>query len=371
MIKIDKEKALRLFTILDKLWQKKEGICEGVVLPQNLQSNPSDPKECALWLFYCSLPMRGGLVSEDPFKWMYVLKELFPEMFIPEIVCREWTPEKIVNAFQVATKKILNGNGVGISGSGAMGYKADEYAGAWFGNSVVLHKYWGGDVRNVFWGVLDFEEAFRRVDYRHNEAGFKGMRRKIFSLLAIFLQEKGIIPVFPTPIPIDFHAMRILWGTEALILNGCAKPFMPKEKHPKSLEGRLSIRVSEKFIDQIAKWSQKFLRENNLSHLNVNPAIWVLSRSLCSEHFQTGSRKDGNEYVDAEALLRNKEWPKNYRNPCKYCDIEKLCQWIIPAAPYYRWGYLIRISERVPFPYETMHLPGLDLKFRSRRKQRR
>jgi hypothetical protein len=224
---------------------------------------------------------------------------------------------------------------------------------------VILNRWWGGDVRNVFGGVGEFEEAFRRVDYYRSKAGFKGMRRKIFSLLVIWLQEKKLIPLFPGPIPIDFHAFRILWQTEILNLHSKEKPFLPRSYHPEQLKGKTAVRVSETLMDSVAKWSQKFICENNFSHLNINPAIWVLSRSLCAGHFQASSRQNKTLFVDQEELLGNFGlWPKKYEDRCGYCPIEKWCRWIVPSGPYYGSALLVKIGERIPFP--IMRLPGVE-----------
>ena len=369
-IKFDEKVALEVFRIIADLWREKKGIFEGVILPQGRYvPKISNDKDYANWLFYAALPMRGGLISEDPFKWLLALWEKFPEMFDPKIVSEKWSPEKIGEAFKAVTPGILNGNGTGEKGAGALSYKMAEHPKAWYENSVNLHRYWGGDIRNVFWGCSDFEEAFRRIDYYRTDVGFKGMRRKIFSLFVIWLQEKNLIPIFPTPIPVDFHALRVMIATDIIRFEKVAKPFVCKNpKHPLQLEGKLSLRISERFIDAVAKWTQKFIWENGLSHLDINPAVWVLSRSLCAEHFQSGSRKGRISYIEANNLSAG-YWPKKYKNPCDYCPIESYCRWIVPSAPYYQWGLLVRLSERVAYP--VRRLPGFKGEYKPRKNSRR
>jgi len=368
-VNFDEKRAREVFQILENGWQRRNGIFNGIVLPQDRWDAPVDNREHANWLFYTALPMRGGIMSEEPFKWMWKLKQRFPELFEPAEIAGKWTLEKMKEAFIEVTAEILNGNGVGEMGAGALSWNMDEHIRSWHKNSVVLSRYWGSDIRNIFWGVTEFEEAFRRVDHYHVETGFKGMRRKIFSLLTIWLQERNLIPLFPTPIPIDFHALRILWGTEVLKLNGLAKPFNPASYQAEQLRGKTALRISEKFMDAIAKWSQKFIHKSGFSHMNINPAIWVLSRSMCSEHVQTSSKKDGSLYAKADLLKNVSAWPKKYKDPCSYCPVEKWCKWAIPAAPYYRWGMLVRAGKRVLYP--VMKLPGLGEFFNSRRNKRR
>lgn len=359
IIKFNEEIALRVFSVLNEAWQEKSGIFKDAVLPQDRwppkeELSSLSEKDLADWLFYCALPMRGGLVSEDPFKIFWKLRKKYPEMFRPEIVAEKWTTEMIKKAF----------NEIG------MNYKDKEHSESWCKNSKNLFRYWENDIRNVFWGVTRFEEAFKRIDYERNEKGFYGMRRKIFSLLTIWLQEKGLIQIFASPLPVDFHALRILWATEIIDLKNWARPFLSKERHPQQLAGKTAIRVWYSLTDQITIWSEKFLNQHKISHLTINPALWVLSRSLCAGHFQNTVREDATKYVETERLIKNPNlWPKKYKNPCAYCFIEEWCKWAIPSAPYYRWGILIRLGKRIPYPI-TKFLPGFEPPPKIRKKNR-
>lgn len=347
-------KAKEVFRILDAAWKNRSGIFKNAILPEDRWPAPEDPKEHANWLFYAALPMRGGLVSESPFKWLFKLREIFPGLFEPETVAEKWTPERIKIAFAEASKEILSGNGTGEpERAGVLAYKGEEYSRAWHENSLVLVRYWGGDLRNVFWGVTEFEEAFRRIDHKKNPAGFKGMRRKIFSLLTIWLQNRELIPIFPTPIPVDFHALRVLWATGVLEIKS---DFSPNGNHPTQLKGKQVVRIYEGFVDAVAKWSQTFIIQNEFSHRNLNPALWFLSRILCAGHIQNSS-KNGEEFVAAEDLAEDgiMRWPRAYQDPCAHCPVERFCEWAIPSMPYYRWGLLVRIGKRVDYP--VLNLP--------------
>ncbi len=401
-LKFDEERALAVFQALEKPYVDESGIYKTATLPQNRFQPEVGAREYANWLFFLSLFERGGIVSGDTMKFLWQLHQDLPELYEPQIVSTSWTPQKIEDAFKTVAPKILNGNGTGEVGAGSLSYKLSEHTAAWYRNAVTLHKHWGGDIRNVFWGVTEFEESFRRVDYHNNPAGFNGMRRKIFSLLVIWLQEKNFIPLFPGPIPVDFHAMRVLWETDILRLNGFAKPFEPKEgKHSPALAGKISMRVSEKFMDTIAKWSQKFLLKHKMSHMVINPALWLLSRDLCAEQFQnitfaqktensqvpssedtklkTGSRmrhfrkaKETMRFTEAEDLRQNHAlWSAGYKDPCGHCPIEKWCSWSIPAAPYYTWGILVRSGPRIP--YHSPLIPGMvcPSSYQSRKRSRK
>lgn len=340
IIKFNEEIALEVFTVLDGLYKKESGILNKENLPQTRwapsEVKPLSDKELTNFFFYVALTQRGGIVSDDPFRLLWELREKDPLLFNPETVAEKMTPEQI-------SKKLIEAGST---------YKALEIPRCWHKNSVNLCKWWDGDLRNVFkYGVPNFEEAFRRIDYKRSKTGFYGMRRKIFSLLVIWLQEKELIPVFPTPIPVDFHAMRILWATEIIDMKNWARPFSPKEKHPKQLAKKTAIRIWDSFPDQIAIWSQKFLEKNDISHLTINPALWILSRTLCADHLQNSTEKNGTVFTETEKLQKNHVlWPSNYQDPCHVCPIEKWCKWCIPSAPYYKWGLLVRIGKRVPCP---------------------
>jgi len=353
----DEKIGKKVFSILSEMWAQKRGIYQKAVLPQNRYPSLPDKREYANWLFYASLPMRGGIISDTPFRWIWALKQSFPELFEPEEVFVNWPPEKIAKAFKAVTPEILNGSGVG-DGGGGLGMHMTEHAKHWRNNSEMLYHHWGGDIRNVFWGVTEFEEAFRRIDYYHNKAGFRGMRRKIFSLLVAWLQEKELIRFFPAPIPVDFHAFRIFWATEVINFGGYAKPFVPKEKHPPQLANKIIVRISETHSDQTAIWTQKFMQKHGFSHLDMSPAVWILGRTLCAENFQNTSRKDGRLFFEAEDLEKNLDlWPKNYRDPCVSCPLNEMCNWAIPSSPYYRWGILVRIGKRVFYRGHSRRLP--------------
>jgi hypothetical protein len=369
-VMFNEKRAVKVFEILNDFWLNEKGMFKDVILPQDLWIPDGwerlSPQEQANFFLFAALPMRGGRVSEDPFKWLQKLWIMFPEFFDVKIIAEILTPEYMKEAIKATTNEILDGPGIGQLGGGSLSYKMEEHIPNWITNATALYRHWNGNLLNVFAGVSEFEEPFGKIDYKkykkrdpRREKCFYGVRRKIISLLTIFLQEKNLIPIFPTPIPVDFHAQRILWQTDIINPNNWVKLFTPtKEKHPKELAGKLSVHVWERFTDQIAIWSQSFLQKIGISHMVINPALWVLSRTLCAEHLQTSSRDKGQTFYTAEKLEKNPHlWSKNRKNPCEFCPIEKFCGWCIPANPYYSDGYLIRI-ERIP--HSSSRLSGID-----------
>lgn len=371
-VSFDEDLALRVFSILENDYLAKKGIFEGVVLPEFRWELPDEPERAARWLFYAAIFMRGGIISEDPIRMIDELYRISPGMFDPRQVVDNWDGDKIRAALIVAHDKVRDSRNGGAAKPKSIGYRHEEHVTSWLANSRFIADKFDGQILRMFDGVTDFEEAFAKVDRYRDGKGLRGMRRKIFSLFTIWLQERELIPVFPTPIPVDFHALRVLWTTGVIDIT-TAKPFDKGDNgrgYPPSLYGETAIRISEGIMDEIATWSQWFLAMRGLSHLAVNPAIWVLSRDLCSAHFQNSTASDGSLRIKAEELEADPStWPANYRNPCRFCPLEDYCQGTCPSGVYYRWGILAR-CRRVPYDRPQQGwLPGIgEEPFAGRRK---
>lgn len=387
-VRIIEKRAKEVFRIINDLWAQKAPIFEGVVLPQDRHVlKDCSEKDIANFLFFTAIPMRGAVNSDDPFKLMYHLFMTYPEMFSPEIAAKEWSQKDIVGAIRKVSLQLKMKNPASQENGcvleengGALGYKLEEHAKHWHENAVILSKFWGGNILNVYrYGISDYEDAFRKIDNEKTPAGFVGMRRKIFALLTIWLQEKKLIPVFPTPLPVDFHALRILWATECISLPKSDESHKETAaEHYPALIGKPVMRISETLINQITIWSQKFITAEGFSTFNINPALWVISRDLCSGQLQNQSRGGGSgtgtqrfiatKFFAKEELLQNPNaWPKSYNDPCSFCPLNDLCTGAIPSNPYYRKGLFVRL-ERATYPNVIM--PGMEdyLSFLGRRR---
>lgn len=158
-------RALEVLPILAALWKRREGVFKGEKLPQELWTIRGDDRMQAHWFFYIAHTMRGGLVSEDPFKWLFHVREKFGDIFEPKKVARKWKPEKLKNAFLSATKEIMPWPSQReTKGVGTLGYKLDELVEHWHYNSGILARHWDGNILNVFDGVSNFEDVFERIE---------------------------------------------------------------------------------------------------------------------------------------------------------------------------------------------------------------
>lgn len=340
-VRFNDERAREVFAELTELWQSRTGPFKNYVLPQEHYRVEQKALPLSRWLLGCATFMRGGEDSDMPFRPLIDLKDRYPALFDPHAVHKKWSVEEVEQAFLEANVSL---------------YKRGEHARSWHHNFSSLAQGFGGDVRGVFSGTSEFEEAFARIDYKKKGVPFtfRGMRRKIFSLYTIWLQECEIIPIFPTPLPVDFHALRILWATGVIEFDGVTA-LVPTSRrtlvqYPKELIGLPAIRVNERIINEITWWSQRFLQESGFSHLVVNPALWVYSRMMCAHAYQN-------------ALIEPSY--KNYHDPCACCSLAKYCSRAIPSHPYYKFGVLMS-KPRKPYPYPSFPFVQ-DLTFRGKK----
>ena len=191
-VEFNEERALAVFKILDEQWRQRFGVFKDIVLPQNRWPLPMKTnQEVANFLFYSAIFMRGAIISEDPFRGLRSLWESFPHIFDPKIVVyKELKSDDIKDALSKVLFKPLNGNSEPKKAFNL--YKINEFTNSWINNSKLVVEKFESEVLNIFKGVKDFEEAFSRIDHkRYKGNGLTGMRRKIFSLMTIWLQEKN------------------------------------------------------------------------------------------------------------------------------------------------------------------------------------
>ncbi|MBI2609991.1 hypothetical protein HYW53_02335 [Candidatus Giovannonibacteria bacterium] len=373
-VRFDAEVAFEVFSTLEDWWRERRGYLAKIVpphhyyLPRGIERNST---ELCRWLFFMAIPMRGGINSDDAFRFMKAFYESAPEFFDPHVVQKK-NPDEIMYAVRAVAGAIHNGGSKGRKKAGTFSYKMEEHVAAWIVNARVLVERWGGDVRKVFESVADFEEAFARVDYERNEFGFIGMRRKIFSLLTLWMQDFHMIHKFPMPLIVDFHTIRMLLQhrilqTEYKIL-GPNNTKNPLRVRPESMWNYTALRVTEKLVDQIITWSQKFCEKRNLVPYDVAHGLWYNSRLLCASYLGNRSKEkklDDNRrtvtefLIDAEPLKTRAGWPKDYRDPCRHCPVETTCKVAIPSGPYFDWGVMVKAGKHVLFPGRQRRFAGI------------
>ena len=234
----DEERALLVFTTLAHEWTESRinpgrgGFYSRLVAPQQ-RWTPSelrgDPRLLGQWLFFAAIPMRGGINSDDAFRFLKALWQSRPRLFNPHTVAG-MSENDLITAFEEIGAAFQRSSGA--KRAGTFSYKKEEHARHWRQNAITLVERWDGDVRAIYRGVTGFEDAFKHT-------GFRGMRRKIFALLSLWLQEFCLIPAFPLPIVVDFHCLRALLEHEILVAPherfGPGSPRIPERRRPRSL----------------------------------------------------------------------------------------------------------------------------------------
>ena len=100
---------------------------------------------------------------------------------------------------------------------------------------------------------------------------------------------------------------------------------------------------------------------------DVAHGLWYLSRTLCASYQGNRSKEKRLEgrrtitefLVDAEALKRGEGWPKNYRDPCRFCPVERTCKVAIPSGPYFDWGVMVKAGRHVRYPFRQKRFGGI------------
>lgn len=367
----DEERALEIFTLLCKQWEEKSWLFKDIVLPEDqfgIWMDGVTPELRAHWLFVAALPQRGGVMAEDPFTPLWALFKKYPGLYKPEqfLDPKKWTVKKITNAINRVSPLVGKLKPAGEKQAHALGYKLEQHAAAWKHNMSMVANRFDGNILNLFNQVEHFpveerfEAAFALIDNKTQEDGIVGMRRKIFSLFIIWLQKEKLITDFPCPIPVDFHALRVLLATKIITLkdtkivtgldNGT-------EKHLAALMGSEFRRVSDGIINDIALWTNQFLYRHKLSHLALNPALWILSRELCAAHPQNTAYKNNSLYLFPEHFVKGIKSLKirPSKSLCGFCPLQEHCEFAVPSKTYYKAGSLVKIPRAKDLP--CYHVP--------------
>lgn len=358
----NEERALKIFSILCKHWREKTWLFKDIVLPEDqfgFWMEGVTPEVRAHWLFVAALPQRGGVMAEDPFTPLWALYKKYPGMYDPMqfVDPKKWTVRKIRNAINRVSPLIGKSKPAGEKQAHALGYKLDQHAAAWKHNMTMIANRFDCNILNLFKQVENlpkqdqFEAAFALIDNKTQDDGIVGMRRKIFSLFIIWLQKENLIDDFPCPIPVDFHALRVLLATDIITLKDLKTVTGlddGTEKHLKALMGFKYKRVSDGIITDIAQWTNQFLYRHGLSHLDLNPALWVLSRELCASHPQNTAYKGNTLYLQPKDFENGIKLHgiKTSKSLCGFCPVQKYCEYAVPSKTYYKAGSLVKI-ERV------------------------
>ncbi len=333
VVEFDDERAEQVFRIITNFWSV---VRPHIKLPQERMplSENASPEEKANFLIILAIFQRGGVISDTPSNGIHRIYARRPDLFDPREVVK-MTEAEIYQA--IRTETVFN-------------YKIGEFVKSWLVNSKLLVDEFNGSALNLV-DADSFREAFDRIDGR-----LYGIQLKIFSLFVIWLQEQGLVSRFgAVPLPIDFHAARLLMSTGVVKTGNLETPITKEifgtktaKEYPqlaKELLGRPSIAVRRWLVDSIAWWSLEKIQEYGYSHLEINPGLWVFSRNFCSKSPQAIVSRNHSLLLDPEDLEKTLDlWGEvKDQGPCELCPLSSLCERIFPSEPNYRFGKLVPV----------------------------
>jgi hypothetical protein len=386
----DKHQAKKVFDALIERLSLKGPPYHAAHVPQAQQFLPSNmargSREQAIFFFMLCLWMRGGVESDTASRFLKEMFEKEPEAFIPE---KYWGfgPELTKKQVAQVTENLQRYR---------LGQRVDENAAGWVYNMRKLARFWNSDPRELMKDKPKFKILARRIIgetgkdgafvNEDNPNGFRFFREKMVAMIAYFLMDAGLVPMFQAPVPVDFHVLRLL------VANGVIRA------HDKSIEKAVGIDFMKSRVQALAREvTEWYCRKYRISPVALCDSLWLLSRNLCrfnpgnSGYATDDKRKsalkatrnipddhpmldgidgiemNGNGNLTASpdemtGLMGRRrylglKWNRNdllrstkvrsFKESCGVCPLNGFCRYNISAAAYYTAGKLL--PERLRF----------------------
>jgi len=352
-------------------------------LPVNLEKGSL---QHAIFLFMLCLWMRAGTESDTASNFLKEMYEAEPELFAPSFYHdkgREDT-DRLIKLVEEKLNQYRLGN------------RVEENAPAWVYNMRKLDRFWNGDPRKLMDDKPKFKVLVKRIMgkttrkgvffYNIDKAeGFMYFREKMVAMIAYFLMDARLVPMFYMPVPVDFHVIRLL--TALLIIR--VRGMSPKEAIGINFAKKLSMDLAR----EITEW---YCRTYQISPLALCDSLWLLSRTLCrnnpgnSGYVLDAQRKEtldkkkvekkkdkesffsyfgdifsesseepslGTKEVKGRKRYQGLKWEetdlldhrkvRRFEKACGHCPVNKKCVYNISAGAYYVGGELL--PERFRF----------------------
>lgn len=346
---------------VEEICARLVGALERDEFPYNVGTEPqelipasirADRLKHSLFLFGACFFMRGTIQSDYAFKQLLAIYEIHPELYNPQFLSASDIDKRYVfDRFKPFIK-----------------YRLFEISEIWLDGFRRLHEDWSGDPRNIFVGVHDADELYRRVvninshpkwkKVRNKMRGFLGYRSKIANMLAYFLMEAGLVEEFVTSSPFDFHNARVFLGGGAL-----------------RLEGKALYRY-EDVADIGSALVEKYCRTHGVATKKVAAALWVLSTTLCRNapgnrtlnrtKSKEGNKRDGERHTlnykpqqrkeQPDLKIYTPDWSKSedvreHELSCGLCPVRDLCTLNVASGFYYEDGSFHTQPRTEPLPH--------------------
>ncbi len=274
----NKKQAAKVFDLLIKRLEEKGVPYNYALVPQADQLLPEairdNPKQRAIYLFALCLWMRGGVQSNTAAKALREMYETVPHLFDTayyEDKGMEHTRKVIEEVVTAFTKHRL-------------AQRIGENSEGWVYNMRKLGKFWGGDPRNLMNDKPDFDVLVKRIMGKTRKDGEEGkeffnedkpegfmyFREKMVAMIAYFLMDTGLVPLFYTPVPIDFHVFRLLVANRIIVVKG----YTEKE----SIGVDFYNERTKALARDITLW---YCKLRKVSPVALCDALWLLSGNLC------------------------------------------------------------------------------------------
>lgn len=278
--KIDKKQTL---LVLDKLIERlaARGIPynyalvpqAGNTLPKQFQDRGSegyDPKQHAIFLFILCLWMRGGTESDTAIEFLTPMYERDRKLFAPEYFLQTDTSALIAEVAAALTEARL-------------GNRVDENSVGWVYNMRKIARHWGGDPRRLMSDKPGFKKLCKRIVSKKPKTdeglvflnedsphGYMYFQEKMAGMIAYFLMDAELVPMFYAPVPVDIHVLRVLVTNRVIQVVG------------KDEEGAIGIDFYREEVRALArKATEWYCRTRHVSPVALCDTLWLLSRSLC------------------------------------------------------------------------------------------
>lgn len=312
------------------------------ILPQAVAIPPqmrADKKLLANFYLYSCIYMRGGIESLQAFNALVVLWRDRPEFFDPTYIRMLPQPD-----IQEVLKDYI-------------GWDSRQASINWSENSKRLCDNWGGQAINLAKNLGDYEEALRRMKNKRTKRelaeagedgeGFVGFQPKMVSMLLYFFDyERWIKPRFIYPSPADFHNFRLGLATGAIVVE------VP--------EGR-DLLFNEKLSAPWRAAVMAYLELKGADPAELANALWLYSLVMCGNSPLTETSGDivldngdkvktnhsgmfaAEELPHAEGVQKflHPKFRKDLEATCLLCPFLDVCEYAIPARPYYSRGKFI------------------------------
>lgn len=377
---IDRQRAKTVFDLLiDRLSQKGPPYNLAHVpqadrfLPENLAKGSV---EHAIFLFTLCFWMRGGVESDTASNFLKIMHEKQPGVFKPDrfrTSVSETTEEQIE-----FISNVLKGH--------RLGQRVEENAAGWVYNMRKLDRFWEGDPRKLMNDTPPFDRLAKRIigkttakggSFANMDSpnGFMFFREKMTAMIAYFLMDASLVPMFYTPVPVDFHVLRLLTANGIIRVRG------------KTMEESVGINFMRNstlmLCRRVTEW---YCKKYQVSPIALCDSLWLLSRTFCRNNpgnsgYVFDAKRQATKIEDEERWFQETvfsvddapkitgrkrylglKWSeiemhqptkvRRLRDSCGKCPLTESCRYNISSGAYYVGGKLLPERLRIRPPEE-------------------